>query len=249
MRLLVVLLAMLVGLAPAARADTAPDSEPLRVKVAEPFVEVHTGPGRGYPVFHVVERDAPLSLLFQRAGWIKVETARGRIGWVPRDALMATLDGTAETPEMTRLGHEDFLGGHWQASVLMGELDGASSLSVALGYRFTENLTAEGMFTQSSGDFANNTLVDLNLQHQLFPRWRVSPYVMLGTGNAKIEPRATLVRPENRDENFAFGGLGVKAYLSRGFVLRSEYRSYVLFTEENDNRNLEEWKIGFSVLF
>ncbi|MED5387698.1 MAG: hypothetical protein VX793_02525, partial [Pseudomonadota bacterium] len=62
-------------------------------------------------------------------------------------------------------------------------------------------------------------------------------------------PRATLVRPENRDENYAVGGLGIKAYLSRGFVLRSEYRNYVLFTEENDNRNLEEWKIGFSALF
>lgn len=68
-------------------------------------------------------------------------------------------------------------------------------------------------------------------------------------GKASIEPRETLVRPENRDENYAVSGLGIKAYLSRGFVLRGEYRSYVLFTEENDNRNLEEWKIGFSALF
>ena len=72
---------------------------------------------------------------------------------------------------------------------------------------------------------------------------------MLGTGRAKIEPRATVVTPENRDENFAFAGAGLKAYLSRGFVLRGEYRSYVLFTQEDDNRNLEEWKLGFSVLF
>ncbi len=57
------------------------------------------------------------------------------------------------------------------------------------------------------------------------------------------------VTPENRDENFAFAGAGLKAYLSRGFVLRGEYRSYVLFTQEDDNRNLEEWKLGFSVLF
>ena len=57
------------------------------------------------------------------------------------------------------------------------------------------------------------------------------------------------MRPENRDENYVVSGFGIKAYLSRGFVLRGEYRSYVLFTEENDNRNLEEWKIGFSALF
>ena len=57
------------------------------------------------------------------------------------------------------------------------------------------------------------------------------------------------MRPENRDETLAFAGGGLKVYLARGFVLRGEYRSYVLFTEENDNRNLEEWKLGFSLLF
>ncbi len=247
LRLVVVLLSMLVLLP--VKAVSSEPSPPLQVKVAEPYVDIHTGPGRGYPVFHVVERHAPLTLLFQRAGWIKVETARGRIGWVPRKALLSTLDGSGETPELQNLGHEDFTGGHWQASVLAGELEGVTSLAVGLGYRFTENLTAEAMFTQASGNFSNTKLIDFNLQHQLFPRWRISPYTMLGTGRASIEPRATLVRPEDRDETLAFAGVGLKAYLARGFVLRGEYRSYVLFTEENDNRNLEEWKLGFSLLF
>ena len=247
LRLVVVLLSMLVLLP--VKAVSSEPSPPLQVKVAEPYVDIHTGPGRGYPVFHVVERHAPLTLLFQRAGWIKVETARGRIGWVPRKALLSTLDGSGETPELQNLGHEDFTGGHWQASVLAGELEGVTSLAVGLGYRFTENLTAEAMFTQASGNFSNTKLIDFNLQHQLFPRWRISPYTMLGTGRASIEPRATLVRPEDRDETLAFAGAGLRAYLARGFVLRGEYRSYVLFTEENDNRNLEEWKLGFSLLF
>lgn len=94
-----------------AQAVSSEPAPALQVKVAEPYVEVHTGPGRGYPVFHVVERHAPLTLLFQRAGWIKVETPRGRIGWVPRKALLKTLDGTGETPELQHLGYEDFTGG------------------------------------------------------------------------------------------------------------------------------------------
>ena len=153
LRLVVVLLSMLVLLP--VKAVSSEPSPPLQVKVAEPYVDIHTGPGRGYPVFHVVERHAPLTLLFQRAGWIKVETARGRIGWVPRKALLSTLDGSGETPELQNLGHEDFTGGHWQASVLAGELEGVTSLAVGLGYRFTENLTAEAMFTQASGNFSN----------------------------------------------------------------------------------------------
>ena len=119
MRLVVVLLSVLAALSVSAYADPASDDALLQVKVAEPFVEVHTGPGRGYPVFHVVERDASLTLLFQRAGWIKVETLRGRVGWVPRRALTATLDGKGQPPVMTRLGHEAFLSGHWQASGLV----------------------------------------------------------------------------------------------------------------------------------
>jgi len=254
LRLVVILLALgLATVLPAAEPESEDTFErhydSFQVKVSDPYVEVHTGPGRGYPVFHVVERDAPLTILYMRAGWLKVTTARGRVGWVPRTALAATLDGTGESPEMENLGHEVFQGGHWHASVLVGELDGATSLGVALGYRFTENLTGEVMYSQATGAFSNNTLIDLNLQHQLFPQWRLSPYVALGTGGAIIEPRATLVQPENRKENYAFGGLGLNLYLARGFVMRGEYRSYVLFTEENDNRNLEEWKLGFSVLF
>ncbi|EKF75833.1 hypothetical protein A11A3_00025 [Alcanivorax hongdengensis A-11-3] len=223
-------------------------ADALQVKVAEPYVEIHTGPGRGYPVFHVVERHAPLTLIRERAGWVQVHTPRGRTGWVPRDALALTLDGTGQAPVMED-GLKRFNGGQWQLSVLMGELEGARSLSAAAGYQFTDNLLAEVMFSQASGPYANNRLLDINVQHQLFPQWRVSPYVMLGTGKIHIEPRATLVQPDNRDERLVHVGGGVRIGLSRGFVLRAEYRNYVLFTQEDDNRNLEEWKLGFAVLF
>ncbi len=239
--------AVCVVLAPWALAEPA-EAPPVQVKVDTHYIEVHTGPGRGYPVFHVVERHAPLTVLFERGGWIKVQTARGQMGWVPREALQETQDGTGAAPALLSSADDRFRN-HWHVSLLGGAFDGASSLSAAAGYRFTENLTVESMYTQASGDFSNNRLLELNVQHEIFPRWRLSPYFMLGTGRAVIEPRATLVRPENREENYAQGGAGLKFYLARGFVLRSEYRSYVLFTEENQNRNLEEWKLGFSVLF
>ena len=34
-------------------------AEGLTVTVADPFVEMRTGPGRGFPVFNVVERARP----------------------------------------------------------------------------------------------------------------------------------------------------------------------------------------------
>ncbi len=244
----VLLLVVCAGMIQPAVADQETPTTPLQVKVDSSFVEIHTGPGRGYPVFHVVERDAPLTLLFERAGWIKVETVRGRIGWVPREAFLNTVDGTGQPPELA-YHLADWQKHPWQASLLGGDLDGANSLAAALGYRFTENLIVEGMYSAASGDFSNSEMLELNLQHHLFPQWRLSPFVMLGTGRVSIEPRATLVQPENRNESYAQAGVGLKYHLARGFLLRTEYRSYVLFTDENQNRNIEEWKLGFSVLF
>ena len=51
--------------------------EYLQLFVTEPYLELHTGPGRGYPVFNVVPRDASVDVLFRRTDWFKVRTERG----------------------------------------------------------------------------------------------------------------------------------------------------------------------------
>ena len=42
--------------------------EYLQLFVAQPYLELHTGPGRGYPVFHVVPRDASVNVQLQEIG-------------------------------------------------------------------------------------------------------------------------------------------------------------------------------------
>ena len=51
--------------------------------VAEPFLELHTGPGQGFPVFHVVDRGQRIEVLKRRTDWFQVRTDRGVRGWVP----------------------------------------------------------------------------------------------------------------------------------------------------------------------
>ena len=48
--LLALLMILTIGPGPA-RADDV-----HKILIADPFIELHTGPGRGYPVFHVIER-------------------------------------------------------------------------------------------------------------------------------------------------------------------------------------------------
>jgi uncharacterized protein YraI len=37
-----------------------------KVAVADPYLEMHTGPGRGYPIFHVVDRGEQVEIIMQR---------------------------------------------------------------------------------------------------------------------------------------------------------------------------------------
>ena len=53
----------------------------LQVFVSEPYLELSTGPGRGYPVFHVVEREQSVDVLYRRTDWFKVRDEQGVEGW------------------------------------------------------------------------------------------------------------------------------------------------------------------------
>src|SRR6201992_3746807 len=68
----------------------------LQVFVRSPYLEMHTGPGRGYPVFNVVDRDDSVDVLKRYTDWFKVRTASGVEGWASAHDMEQTLlaDGT-----------------------------------------------------------------------------------------------------------------------------------------------------------
>ena len=72
------------------------EREHLQVYITAPYLELRSGPGRGFPVFHVAERDESVEVLFRRTDWFKVRTERGVEGWAAqRDMLRTVLaDGT-----------------------------------------------------------------------------------------------------------------------------------------------------------
>ena len=53
----------------------------------------------------------------------------------------------------------------------------------------------------------------------------------------------------DRTDSLAQVGFGVRTYLTRRFILRAEYKSYVVFTSRNDNEEIREWKAGLSFFF
>src|SRR5258708_7035941 len=125
----------------------------LEVVVAEPYLEMRSGPGRGYPVVYVVGRDEVVTVLYSRTEWYKVRAPRGQEGWSRRSDLALT-------------------------KLVSGE---------------------------------------------------PTP---LETSN---EP--------------AYVSVGARGFITRRFMWRADWRKYVVFTNQNQNEEPEEWKFGLAVFF
>jgi len=219
------------------------------VVVTEPFLELHTGPGRGYPRFHVVDRGEQVEVLKQRTDWFKVRTERGVQGWASRQQLSLTSEPGGAPAQIAAATRQDFMDRRWEAGVLIGDFGGADVLAGYGGYHLTPNLSVELWAADLSGRFSSGWMFNANVVHQTWPEWRISPFVTLGTGVIRIEPKATLVDTPDRTDQLAHAGAGLRMHIARRFLLRVEYKGYVVFTSGDDNEVIDEWKAGFAFFF
>jgi Bacterial SH3 domain len=221
----------------------------LQLFVAQPYLELHTGPGRGYPVAQVVARGEAVDVLMRRTEWFKVRTERGVEGWAyERDLLLTTLaDGT---PFTINLGDRAGFASHrWESGVFGGAYAGATLISAYQAVSLTDNLKVEVSASQYLGNLSNGYLIDVGFSHVFMPNWRLSPFVTLGGGYEHVEPKATLAQPLSANNQTAYVGAGVRYYLGRRLFLRGEWRAHEIFTNQNSNEVKNEWKVGFAFFY
>ena len=223
--------------------------EKQKVQVASPFIDLHTGPGKGYPKFYVAPRGEWIQLLKRKTGWYKVRTSNGRRGWVHEKQLAKTLTPAGDVLTIEAQTVVDFQKRKWELGFSGGDFGGADVISAYAGYNFTKNIAAEVTVSQALGTFSDTLLADFSLVHQTFPEWRISPFFALGAGVIKTDPNSTLVSTEDRQDNSLHVGGGARIYLSKRFVLRLEYKNYVVLTSRDDDEEIEQWKLGFSAFF
>jgi hypothetical protein len=223
--------------------------EHLQVFVTEPYLELHTGAGRGYPVFNVVPRDQSVWVLFRRTDWFKVRTEKGVEGWASqRDMLKTELaDGT---PFIFDLGDRSgFTSHHFEAGAFLGVWGGANYVSAFGSYSFNSQLALEASVGNFFGKYYDGVTGDLGLSHVVMPEWRISPFFTIGTGLVHFEPKVSLVQPSDHVEQTAYVGAGLRCYLTRRFFIRAEFKEHYLFTNLNQNQRAAEWKMGFAFFF
>ena len=69
----------------------AADEDIQYVVIADPFIDLHTGPGVGYPVTHVVERGDEIGVIKRRTDWFLVRGPHGKEGWASKEQMELTL--------------------------------------------------------------------------------------------------------------------------------------------------------------
>jgi hypothetical protein len=223
----------------------------FEAEVAEPYLELHTGPGRGYPVFHVVDRGDTVDVIKRRTDWFLVRTRKGKEGWASRAAMALTLTPAGLPTQFAEPNIGDFSQRRWEAGLIGGRFDGADAATVYGSYAFTPNLFGELSVSQVFGDFSDSYLGLASLVAQPFPKWRLSPYFTVGTGIIYSDPKSTLVDESDDDRTDQVGsvGTGVRFYLTRRFILRAEYRRTTIFQDKDDNQELDVWQAGIGFFF
>ena len=251
-------LCALLAVQPAHAQASAPlSSEPTnsaatseRVQVADPYLELHTGPGRGYPVFHVAQRAEWVVIELRHTDWYRVRTtgaAQDRSGWVHRRQLEATLTeaGVAKTFRDTAL--DDYLTRRVQLGAAIGRFKSEPMLKVWGSYRLSDALSLEATLGQVQGVFSGTDFWHANLLAEPWSDQRLSPFLGIGVGKFRNIPNQSLVGAATTNANLANAMVGVRWYLSERFVLRADYALYTAFV--SDQRSLEYRAVSAGISF
>jgi hypothetical protein len=247
LRSLALAAAFMLGAAPAG----AQVSE--RVKVADPFLEMRTGPGRGYPVHHVAARDEWVTIELRATDWYKVrthsDTGNDKLGWVHRRQLEATLTeaGVAKTFRDTAL--DDYLTRRVQLGAAFGRFKSEPMLKLWGSYRLSDALSLEATIGQVQGTFSGTDFWHANLLAEPWSDQRLSPFLGIGVGRFNNFPNLTLVGATDTKANLANAMVGVRWYLSERFVLRADYGLYTAFVSDQRSQEFRAVTAGISFFF
>jgi hypothetical protein len=222
-------------------------AESLDVVVADPFLELRTGAGRGYPVTHVVRRGEPVKVLKRRTDWFKVLDAKGHEGWVHREQLAMTLVPGVGPVDARPPGTDQSGRYRREVGVLAGGFEDDQVVTAYGSYAFNPHLAVELRLSQVFSYEYDAQLLALGLTHSFAPEWRVQPFLAIGTGLIRVRPEEP-PGPTETDQ-LAYFGAGVKVPLSPRIDFRAEFTEYVVFTERDDNEEITEWKLGFAFSF
>jgi hypothetical protein len=241
------LLALLLVMQAFMVSPTLAKSRLVEVIITDPFIEMHSGPGRGYPVTYVVGRDDTVTVLYSRTEWYKVRATGGQEGWVRRSDLARSRLASGEPAPIPP--YPDFASHRWELGAGYGVFNHQNLVTGYGDFSLTDSLDAEFVLQQAFGTIDNRYVATIGLRHTFIPEWKwFSPTAGIGTGYQYIDDKVP-PKPLETHNQLAYVSLGVRGFITRRFMWRADWRKYDVFTHQNQNEEPEEWKFGLAVFF
>lgn len=213
-----------------------------------PFIELHSGAGIGYPILYIIEQGEQVSVLVKRTSWFKVEDKRGNKGWFHQDALL-DFSQSGEKVSINETQIDDYKKRVWEGGVMYGDLEGKNFYNLSMGYAFSPQISTELSIGKALGNISDSDLFEVMLFSQPFPSLMISPYFGVGAGLINTQPHSVLADAKHRENTLMSTAVGAKYYLTRNFLLRIEYKYSMVLTNQDNNEEMQTWKLGFSVFF
>jgi len=244
------LLAIFILIAQNAYAeDKIEPNEHQQVTIVEAYIELHTGPGSGFPIFFVEQRGNKIEILKRKTDWFKVHTETNKTGWVERSQLEKTLTEAGVKKTFKDILIDDYIKSRIEFGIGMGLFESEQSFTIHAGYKLTPNITFELAYTKIAGKFSSSTLYQGNFNLQLYPDSRFSPFLFIGYGKFENVPATSLVSAANSSLDMGNAGIGVKFYLTDQFYFRADASTYVVLVGDNRSDEYSHFSAGFSFFF
>jgi len=227
----------------------APASAAEQVQVTEPYIELRTGPGRGYPIFYVAERNEWIEIKLRHTDWFLVRTERGKEGWVHREQLETTLTQIGTKAKFRDVLLDDYLRRRLELGSAWGHFKSEPMLKAWLSYNVTSTLAVEATVGQVQGVFSGTDLWHLNLLAEPWPDWRLEPFFGIGFGKLNNIPNASLIGATTSDAKLADATVGVQYHLGARFIARLDYTQYVAYISDSRIDQYRAITIGLGFFF
>jgi hypothetical protein len=236
--------------------DINKSAKMVELKVIDTYLELHSGPGRGYPIFHVIEQGQTVKVHTRRTNWFYVSDRRNRQGWVKQEGLARTLAPTGLPAALPDTQHGDFLAQQGRVGFSIGLQEKAETASVMAGFRLLNWAGIEieyGELFEKEYDgvsYGGSFIIEPFQLLDMTGDWALTPFISKGIGKQKWtrKLKATIGPKNSFGNDYEFTGVGFNYYIGYSFVVRGEYRKMIL-NGENDNLSVGAWRMGFSSFF
>jgi len=220
-----------------------------RLTISDPFLEMRTGPGRGYPVFFVAARGQAVVVELRATDWYKVRAEGGQLGWVHRQQLESTLTAAGSTKTFRDIALDDYLARRVQMGAAWGRFKSEPMLKLWTSYKLSDTLSVEGDIGQVQGVFSGTNFWHVSLHSEPWSDQRLSPFFGVGVGKFKNFPNQSLVGAAVTDAKLAQVIFGARYHLTERFVLRADWALYTAFVSDQRSTEYRAVTAGVSFFF